>query len=336
LKIKLILVLMLTSLSIAAWRPATAAADVELVPSERVILEINEGMTIDRIIQRVYPRDRALWPRIEQKLIETNPDSFEAGTKRLIPGQRLKLVDIKRADDEADLPSRTRVGFVTGLQGNASSSDANGRVADLQLNSAVYEGDRIETDPESRLRIRMDDGATIMLKGNSVLKVTEYVITQGYDAGSSSVLDLLRGGLRAITGAIGANRKANYELDTGVAAIGIRGTDYVIKLCKLDDCTQTVNRNDPSARLHAAVLEGAITLTIRDGRQISMAMGDYGSASRDSLAVEDRGKLPAGLLSAEEARRFDAAVKQQPTAPQRQSADAWKWILGILLFAAVL
>ena len=134
----------------------------------------------------------------------------------------------------------------------------------------------------------MDDGAEVHLKEDSVLKISEYVITAGYDEGSSSIFDLLRGGLRKLTGSIGASALANYQVQTGLATIGIRGTEYVIKLCKLDDCSQTVSRNDPDAKLHAVVLKGAITLTTDKDVQILMAMGEYGTATPEVLVVEGR------------------------------------------------
>ena len=69
-------------------------------------------MTVDDIIERVYPKEKDLWPRIKQKLIETNPDSFVQYSDRLIPGVRLKLVDIKRIYDQPQLMPEVRVGYV--------------------------------------------------------------------------------------------------------------------------------------------------------------------------------------------------------------------------------
>ena len=69
------------------------------------------------------------------------------------------------------------------------------------------------------------------------------------------------------------DRAANYQVQTGLATIGIRGTEYVIKLCKQDDCSATVSRNDPEAKLHAVVLEGPITLTTDRDVQILIALG---------------------------------------------------------------
>jgi len=291
-------------------------------------------MTIDDIITRVYPKDRDLWPQIKDKLIETNPYSFVQYSDRLIPGARLKLVDIRRILDQEELIPKIKVGHVAQLDGQAGAIDINGRVQQLKISAAIFEGDRLETEPGARLYIQMDDGAEVHLKENSVLKINEYVITAGYGEGSSSILDLLRGGLRKLTGSIGASALANYQVQTGLATIGIRGTEYVIKLCKLDDCSQTVSRNDPDAKLHAVVLKGAITLTTDKDVQILMAMGEYGTATPEVLVVEEEKPVPAGFLDAEESQIFNATIPQQvEQEPEEETSNSWMWVVGVLLLA---
>ncbi len=335
LKNTLLITLLLVTFSGAFTPSATLAVEIELVPSSRVILKISPGMTIDDIISRIYPKDKDLWPQIKAKLIETNPTSFVQYSEQLIPGSRLKLVDIKRIYEQEELLLKQRIGYVADLGGQAVARDINGRVEQLQINSQIFEGDRLETEAGSHLYLLMDDGAEVHLKEDSVLKISEYVITDGYDQDSSSILDLLRGGLRKITGAIGASAQANYQVQTGLATIGIRGTEYVVKLCKLDDCSQTVSRNDPEAKLHAVVLEGAITLTTETEVQILMAMGEYGTATTETLILEDEKPVPVGFLDAQETRKFNNTAvqrdKQKPAA-----SGAWKWILGILLLGAAL
>ncbi len=328
----LLVALILTFASAIAWLPAASAAEatIELVPSSRVILKIIPGMELDEIIARIYPRDRDLWPQIREKLIETNPGSFHPNSDRLIDGVRLKLVDIKRIYTE-ELAAKTRVGYVARREGRATTRDINDSIGELQINSQIFEGDRIETDPESKLLIVMDDGAEIHLKEDSVVKISEYMITSGYGEDSSSILDLLRGGFRKITGSIGASALANYQVQTGLATIGIRGTDYVVKLCNGDDCTQTVSRNAPEAKLHAAVLEGVITLTTNEDVRILMATGEYGTATVQSLTLERDAPVPLGFLETDEADQFKAGVPQQPA---EEGTSPWVWILGVLLLAA--
>jgi hypothetical protein len=330
----LLITVILALLSFAVYQPVSAAASVELVPSSRVILKITSGMTVDQIIQRVYPKDKDLWPRIKAKIIETNPQSFVQYSDRLIPGTRLKLVDIRRIYDQEQLTPKIKVGFVTRLEGKAIARDVNNRVQQLQINSRIFEGDRIETEMGARIQILMNDGAEVFLKEDSVLKISEYVITAGYGEKSSSILDLLRGGLRKITGAIGASSLANYQVQTGLATIGIRGTDYVIKLCKQDDCTQTVSRNDPEAKLHAVVLEGAITLTTEEEVQILMAMGEYGTATTETLVIEEEVPVPVGFLNQQETQQFNASIPQKAEVrEEEESGKTWPWILGVLLLA---
>ena len=328
--------MILALLSFAVHQPVTAAASVELVPSSRVILKITSGMTVDQIIERVYPKDKDLWPQIKAKLIETNPNSFVQYSDRLIPGTRLKLVDIKRVFEAEELSPKIRVGYVARLEGSVIARDVNNYEQQLQVNSMVFEGDRIETEVASQVQIVMDDGAEVYIKEDSVLKISEYVITAGYGEESSSILDLLRGGLRKITGAIGASAQANYQVQTGLATIGIRGTDYVLKLCKQDDCTQTTSRNDPDAKLHAAVLEGAITLTTEEEVQILMAMGEYGTATAETLLIEDEKPVPEGFLDQQEIQIFEVATPLPPQAEaveEKSSRSTWAVVIGILLLA---
>ncbi|TNF86324.1 MAG: hypothetical protein EP300_13830, partial [Gammaproteobacteria bacterium] len=177
----LLFTVILALLSFAVYQPVSAAASVELVPSSRVILKTTSDMTVDEIIKRVYPNDKDLWPQIKAKLIETNPNSFVQYSDRLIPGTRLKLVDIKRIYDQPEeLSLKVRVGYVARLEGRVIARDVNNGVQQLQINSQVFEGDRIETEVGSRIQILMDDGAEVYLKEDSVLKISEYVITDGY------------------------------------------------------------------------------------------------------------------------------------------------------------
>ena len=335
----LIFSLLLALASYAVFQPPANAQSIELVPSSRHILEISEGMTLDELVRRSYPDDRDIWPLIKQKLIETNPYSFVQYSDQLIAGSRLKLVDVKRIYPAEKLLSKTKIGYVRDMSGQVSAHDINGHELVLQTNAVVFRGDRLETRQGAELHVIMDDGAEVFLKSDSVLKLSEYVITEGYGEDSSSVFDLLRGGLRTITGAIGASNSANYQVQTGLATIGIRGTEYVIKLCKQDDCNTTVSRNDSNAKLHAVVLDGSITLTSDDDVQILMALGEYGTATGDSLQIEENKTVPVGFLNEDEAYKFDVTVPQElelekeQQVEEEESSSTWIWVVGILLLA---
>ena len=313
----------------------SAAVAYELVPSSRVIIRVIPGMTVEDIIRKIYPNEIKLWAEIKAKLIEVNPNSFYPLSDQLVAGSRLKLIEIRRFELK-EVSQKKKVGYVAGQQGQTTVKDLDGNSQTLQINSEIYEGDHILTGQDSDIFIAMDDGAEIYLKQDSELKISEYIITPGYDKNSSSILDLLKGGLRKITGLIGDSALANYQVQTGLATIGIRGTEYVIKICKLDDCTQSVGRNDPDAKLHAVVLEGIITLTTETDVQILIARGDYGTATLVEMKVlDDDVAVATGLLNTDEAIRFDNTVKlqQQIESEESSGSDIWKWIIGIALLA---
>jgi hypothetical protein len=325
--------LFIIALALFAQSVVAAGVTVELEPSSRVILHVDPNMSIDQIVRKVYPTEVELWLDIKNKLIELNPYSFHPNSDRLVDGSRLKLIEIKRVSEQV-VSNKSKVGYVVRQKGQITVKDLNGETQILEINSPIYEGDRITTGMGSTAFIAMDDGAEIYLKEDSVVKISTYIITSGFDKDSSSVLDLIRGGLRKITGSIGASALSNYQVQTGLATIGIRGTEYVIKLCKQDDCNQTVGRNDPDAKLHAVVLEGIITLTTEEDVQILMAIGEYGTASREELVVLEGDAVPSGLLDTEESTQFNVTIPQQQEKVDESPDNTWKWILGIILIAA--
>jgi hypothetical protein len=48
------------------------------------------------------------------------------------------------------------------------------------------------------------------------------------------LLDLVKGGMRAVTGAIAQRRPEAYKVRTPVATLGVRGTEYYLRICEQD------------------------------------------------------------------------------------------------------
>ena len=109
------------------------------------------------------------------------------------------------------------------------TSNRVGRNVTLKRRSKVFEKDEIRVGKDGRAQFRMVDQALISLQENSVLQIKKYQFTEGGST-NSALLELLSGGLRTITGAIGKGNKKAYELRTPLATIGIRGTDYEVEI----------------------------------------------------------------------------------------------------------
>ena len=166
---------------------------------------------------------------------------------------------------------------------------------------------------------------TERIKQDSAVRITEYQMKSGFEPGSRSIIDLIKGGLRKITGSIGANPLSVYRFHAGIMTIGVRGTDYVVKLCDGNNCQRSVSRNDANASMHVAVLDGLISLQDEEGAQGELALGQYAVASADKVVKIDDARPVKGLLNEEERTLFDTMQ------PPDGEGSIWPWLLGSAL-----
>lgn len=95
------------------------------------------------------------------------------------------------------------------------------------MGSKVDAGSMIKTGPASRATIRFDDGQIVVLGANTEFKVREYAYSKEDPSKDNIVLDIFRGSLRAISGALGHRNPNKFALFTPTATAGIRGTDFL-------------------------------------------------------------------------------------------------------------
>jgi hypothetical protein len=74
------------------------------------------------------------------------------------------------------------------------------------------------------VHLDMADGGYIAVRPNTSMKISRYQANG--DADDRSVIGLLKGSLRSITGWIGHDSPKNYAIVTPTATIGVRGTDH--------------------------------------------------------------------------------------------------------------
>ncbi len=299
----------------------------EFVASSRQVMRVGPNQSLDSLVEKIYAHQKPLWPQIKQKIEELNPHAFNSFTGKLIVGSKLKLVTIKKIRELDASNQLVQVGSISRIQGYAIATDKNGRENTLKENSLVYEGDRIKTSKDSTVAIKMIDGARMYLKPDSAVRISEYVMKSAFEKGSRSIINLIKGGLRKITGAIAANPLSVYRLHTGVMTIGVRGTDFVVKLCKGNDCQQSATSTSDDARLHVLVLDGVITMKDEEGAQGDLALGQYAIADWDKVVMVDNEQPPVpGMLTVEETKIF------QNIKPPEEDSGFWPWLLGGALF----
>lgn len=100
----------------------------------------------------------------------------------------------------------------------------------------IRAGETISTDSKSETMIKMADDTTLLVRPNTQFKVTEFKYDKSQD--DSAVMTLVRGTLRMVTGLIGKRRPTNVRVNTLIATIGIRGTDFEVAVVP-EDTAQT-------------------------------------------------------------------------------------------------
>ena len=125
-----------------------------------------------------------------------------------------------------------------------------------QAGTTVRAGDTVQVGPQSNAQVRFTDDSVVALRAETAFRVTEYAY-QGTESGvQRAIFDLLRGGMRTVTGVIGRRDHADYAMKTRMVAIGVRGTSY-----NLVDCDQSCRNADGSLApdgTYGAVTEGRI------------------------------------------------------------------------------
>ena len=166
-------------------------------------------------------------------------------------------------------------GSITHLSGTVSAKRAEGSKL-LSIGSEIQEGDELATQRDTYARIKFSDGSEVVMRPETALKVSNYAYSEDKPQSDNMVLNLIRGGLRAVTGLLGKRNRDRFKLDTGTATIGIRGTHFGALLCA-DNCASvpTVSGQAPDNGLHVDVSSGAIVVTTNAGQQI-VNTGEFG------------------------------------------------------------
>ncbi len=175
----------------------------------------------------------------------------------------------------------------------------------------LKEGDRLTTADGATAILKLDDGTRMTVRPNSELVLSQYKYRQ--DAQDNSmVMQLFRGGLRAITGLIAKSSPNAARIQTNTATIGIRGTDFDARICAKDcaiEAARTNERAKPNTiQASAKVLTSRGEVMAVDGagqrRRLVDGGGVYpgdvvetGQGTQAILAFRDESRVAIGATS---------------------------------------
>ena len=185
------------------------------------------------------------------------------------------------------------VGEVSLLIGSARVVHKNGVSESLRRGSPIAVGDRVETTGNGHVHVRFIDNAAVSIRPDSALEVQAY----RYDANNPQLsevrLSVGQGMSRSISGQATDADKGRFRLNTPLAAIGVRGTDFLV---------QTTDTG-----VRASVADGAIVVGALGGNCSASTLGPC-SGARSKLLSADMGRLMV------EVRRGDDVARVVPIA----------------------
>jgi hypothetical protein len=167
----------------------------------------------------------------------------------------------------------------------------------------VNQGDVITTAPHSYAIVKMADGTSMTLRPSTQLVIQRYEFkpqAREGDSAGSMLFDLVRGGLRTVTGLIPKRNLDAARIHTPSATVGIRGTEMDVRLCHDGSCntdtrsatsTHPPRPNIPLASARIARIQGQVNVKTADGTVHliglggSLYPGDTVVTNSDSYAV---------------------------------------------------
>ena len=172
----------------------------------------------------------------------------------------------------------------------------------------LKEGDRLTTSDGATAIIKMQDGTRMTVRPNSQMVIQQFKYKEAAQD-NSMVMQLLKGGFRAITGLISKSSPNAARVVTSTATIGIRGTDFDARLCT-DGCkaesgkvgeAPRVNSVQASAKVVSA--QGFIAAMDAAGARRGLVVGgslypgetlETGPNARAVLAFRDESRMTVG------------------------------------------
>jgi len=158
------------------------------------------------------------------------------------------------------LPAMANTGRIITMSGDVK---VNGQL--MSKSYRVKAGDQINTGSAGKVNIVMSDKSVLDLQPNTKFKLERFSFNKAAPKKSRSIMNLLSGSFRYISGLVGRSNHANATIRMGTATAGIRGSYATFGF-------------DGSV-INVAVGIGEMTLEIPGKTKVTLKDGDAGEAN---------------------------------------------------------
>ena len=127
------------------------------------------------------------------------------------PSKTARLAGSVKGDSHpAGAGEKIEAGKVELIEGQVSVTGADSKPRNILTGSILLEGDSVSTGEKGELHAEMADGAVIAVRPNSQIRIVRYR-AKG-NSSDTSVMSLLKGSFRSVTGWIVKTNPANYKV----------------------------------------------------------------------------------------------------------------------------
>lgn len=187
------------------------------------------------------------------------------------------------------------VGQVSMVLGRAFLESPGGERHQIVSGMLIKAKDRILTDTNGHVHIRFVDEALVSIRPSSRLDIQQYDYNADQPGQSAIRLNLEEGVTRSISGRGATEARERFRMNTPIAAIGVRGTDFVVSASQ--------------SSVRAMVNEGAIVLAPYS----SDCMADaFGPCMSGGVELSNGGLAVLQMEAGHGAQLMPASVERDP------------------------
>lgn len=144
------------------------------------------------------------------------------------------------------------IGSIIAIQGEATSTGADGQGKTLALKSAIFLNDKVMTKPGAKIQILFNDDSVISQGENSEMLIDEYVFNPDKADNVNCSVSFMKGVFRVVTGKITQLNPDRFKVKTRMATIGIRGCELGFTVGQIAENIYVISfHGDESVIVHA-------------------------------------------------------------------------------------
>lgn len=183
------------------------------------------------------------------------------------------------------------IGQVISAVGTVKATSADKTERPLKRGASIFTLETIVVNEASKVQLKFTDGGLINLIEKTEYRVESYIFKE-LDKKSEAVSTLVKGGFRALSGAIAKENPTGTQVRTAVAAMGLRGTRF-----------EAILNND---KLSAACDQGKIAVSNDKGEvEIGPSSNTLFSTVAEGEAPMPSTEMPPELAAVEASGAFD-------------------------------